>query len=90
MARVPSQVSSFAFSCFAHIHNDLGNEFLDTVTITSQLVIQGQSIGVATTVCYVACSSESIFSHSLFTVDWIYRFRWDFRVSFWLFLRNFH
>lgn len=40
------------------IHNDLGNEFLDTVTITPALVIRCQSIGVATSVYLAACCSR--------------------------------
>jgi hypothetical protein len=43
------------------VHNVVGYEYLDTVTITSQLVVHNQSIGVATTVCLVAYSSELIF-----------------------------
>jgi hypothetical protein len=61
MARVHSQVISFAFSFLVFVHPVLGTEYLDTVTITSQLVIHNQSIGVASTVCLVASSLELIF-----------------------------
>jgi hypothetical protein len=44
------------------VHTILGNEWVDTVTITSQLVIKNQSIGVATAVCFIAvvCSQLNI------------------------------
>jgi hypothetical protein len=61
MAQVPSQVRLFPSSSLVVVRSAVGTEYLDTVTITSQLVIHNQSIGSASSVGVVAYRSESIF-----------------------------
>jgi hypothetical protein len=51
LARVPLQVSPITLSYSIFIHFFVGTEYLDTVTITPQLVIHNQSIGSVADVC---------------------------------------